>query len=134
MSGAAEVLALLAAVPNLKVYDGKVPDATVPPYVLLYFTQTTPGGETAPDAVDLGFASDVIQLNIYAHNVAGSAAAARTIQAKVRGALLNVRAAVPGRVTHPIRQIDDAPATRDESTGKTIFDLTDVYRLRSVPA
>jgi hypothetical protein len=133
-AGVEEVLALLAVPFPGKAFDGKVPDTTALPYLLLYFTMTTPGGEVAPDAVDLTFNSDVILLNIYAHNVAGSAAAARNVQAKTRTALLNVRPVVAGRVCHPIRQIDDAPATKDESTGKLIFDLTDVYRLRSVPA
>jgi hypothetical protein len=41
---------------------------------------------------------------------------------------------VAGRKCHPIRQVDDAPAVKDESTGTLIMDLADVYRLRSVPA
>lgn len=133
-AGVEEVLVMLNAITNHTTYDGAVPAGTEPPYTVVYFTITTPGGEQAPDAVDLTFDSDVIVLNIYAHNVGGNAQAARAVGWKVRAALLNVKPVVPGRVCHPIRQVDDAPPVRDESTGKTIMDLADVYRLRSVPA
>jgi hypothetical protein len=53
---------------------------------------------------------------------------------KVRAALLNVKPVVANRVCHPIRQVDDVPPVKDESTGILIMDLADVYRLRSVPA
>jgi hypothetical protein len=133
-AGVEEVLAMLHAIPNHTTYDGKVDDGAVPPYTVVYFTITTPGGEQAPDAVNLIGNSDVIVLNIYAHNVGGNAQAARNVGWKVRAALLNVKPVVAGRVCHPIRQWDDAPPARDESTGKMIMDLADVYRLRSVPA
>jgi hypothetical protein len=133
-TGAAEVLALLDAIPNHVTHDGKVPDDAVPPYTLVYLTVVTPSGERAADAVDLTFNSDVIDLSIYVHNVGNNAAAARSVQAKVRLALLNVRPIVDGRKCFPIRFYDDAPAIKDETTGKLIMDLADVYRLRSVPA
>jgi hypothetical protein len=133
-SGAEEVLALLTAISNHTVYDGKVSPNTPPPYTVVYFTVQTPTGEQAPDAVDLIGNSDVINLSIYVHNVGGSAQAARNVSWKVRAALLNVKPVVAGRVCHPIRQVDDAPPVKDESTGTLIMDLADVYRLRSVPA
>ena len=132
--GVEEVLALLNAITNHTTYDGKVPPDTAPPYTVVYFTITTPGGEVAPDAVDLVGNSDVIVLNIYTHNVGGNAQAARAVGWKVRAALLNIKPVVAGRVCHPIRQVDDAPPVKDESTGTLIMDLADVYRLRSVPA
>lgn len=135
-SGAEEVLALLAAIANHTVYDGKVPPNTPAPYSVVYFTIMTPNGEQAPDAVDLIGNSDVIELSIYTHNVGGNAQAARNVSWKVRAALLNVRPVVVGRVCVPIRQVDGPPPTpvKDESTGTLIMDLADVYRLRSVPA
>lgn len=125
---------MLYAITNHTTYDGKVPDGIKPPYTVVYFTIQTPGGEQAPDAVDLVGDSDVINLNIYAHNVGGNAQAARNMSWKVRAALLNVKPVVAGRVCHPIRQVDGAPPVKDESTGTLIMDLADVYRLRSVPA
>jgi hypothetical protein len=137
-AGVEEVLALLTAIPNHTIHDGKVPNTVPPvkpPYTVVYFTIVTPGGEQAPDAVDLIGNSDVINLKIYTHNVGGNAQAARAVSWKVRAALLNVKPVVPGRVCHPIRQEPDEPAPiRDESTGTLIMDLADVYRLRSVPA
>jgi hypothetical protein len=133
-AGVEEVLVMLHAIANHTTYDGKVDTAAVLPYTVVYFTITTPGGEVAPDAVDLTTMSDVIVLNIYTHNVGGNAAAARAVSWKVRAALLNVKPVVAGRKCHPIRHWDDAPPVRDESTGSMIMDLADVYRLRSVPA
>jgi hypothetical protein len=133
-TGATEVFALLDAIPNHTTHDAKVPDDAVAPYTLVYFTVVTPSGDRAADAVDLTFNSDVIDLLIYTHNVGNNAAAARGVQAKVRLALLNVRPVVAGRKCFPIRFYDDAPAIKDETTGKLIMDLADVYRLRSVPA
>lgn len=133
-AGVEEVLALLNAIPNHTNYDGLVPPGTEPPYTVVYFTISTLDGERAPDAVDLVGNSDVINLNIYTHNVGGNAQAARDVSRKVRAALLNVKPVVANRICHPIRHVDDAPQVRDESTGKTIMDLADVYRLRSVPA
>lgn len=133
-AGVEEVLTMLHAIANHTTYDGVVPPDAPLPYTLVYFTIVTPDGEQAPDAVNLIGNSDVINLHIYAHNVGGNAQAARAVGWKVRAALLNVKPVVAGRVCHPIRQVDDAPAVKDESTGKLIMDLADVYRLRSVPA
>lgn len=132
--GVEEVLALLNAITNHTTYDGKVPANTPAPYTVVYFSIQTPGGEQAPDAVDLIGDSDVIVLNIYTHNVGGNAQAARNVAWKVRAALLNVKPVVAGRVCGKIRMVDDAPPVKDESTGTLIMDLADVYRLRSVPA
>ncbi len=137
-SGAEEVLALLTAISNHTVYDGKVPSTVPPvkpPYSVVYFTIVTPDGERAPDAVSLAGDSDVIILKIYVHNVGGSAQAARNVGWKVRAALLNVKPVIAGRVCGKIGQEPDEVAPiKDESTGTLIMDLADVYRLRSVPA
>lgn len=137
-AGADEILALLRALPvtggTLKVHDAKVPDTGgEPPYALAYFTMTTPSADGSPGTVDLTLDSQTIDLTLYLHNVAGNAAAARAVQWKTRTALTNARVTVAGRRCFPVRQIDDAPAVKDETTGKLIVDLTDVYRLRSIP-
>lgn len=134
-AGVEEVLALLTAIANHTVYDGKVPPNTAPPYTVVYFTIVTPGGEQAPDAVDLVGDSDVTVLKIYTHNVGGNAQAARAVSWKVRTALLNVKPVIAGRVCGKIRyEPDEIAPVKDESTGTLIMDLADVYRLRSVPA
>lgn len=132
-AGADELLVRLRALPNLTVYDGKVDDGATLPYAVAYFTMTTASGDAAPGAVDLTLDSQTIDLTLYLHNVAGNGAAARVVQWKTRTALVNARLTVAGRRCWPVRQIDDAPAVRDESTGKLIVDLTDVYRLRTFP-
>jgi len=133
-AGVEEVLAMLNAITNHTTYDGVVPPSTPPPYTVVYFTIMTPDGEQAPDAVNLIGNSDVMDLRIYTHNVGGNAQAARAVGWKVRGALLNVKPVIAGRVCAPIRHWDDVPPVKDESTGTLIMDLADVYRLRSVPA
>lgn len=136
-AGADEILVLLRALPvtggTLSVHDAKVPDTAVPPYALAYFTMTTPSADGSPGTVDLTWDSQTIDLTLYLHNVAGNAAAARAVQWKTRTALTNARIVIAGRRCFPVRQIDDAPAVKDETTGKLIVDLTDVYRLRSIP-
>lgn len=132
-AGADEILALLRALPSLTVHDAKVPDAAPLPYALTYFSMTTASAGGSAGTVDLTLDSQTIDLTLYLHNVAGNAAAARAVQWKTRNALVNARIEVTGRRCFPVRQVDDAPAVKDESTGKLIVDLTDVYRLRSVP-
>jgi hypothetical protein len=130
-AGADEILLLLRSLPSLTVHDAKVPDAAPLPYALTYFAMTTAdGAEVTPLTLD----TQAVDLTLYLHNVAGNAAAARAVQWKTWTALVNARVTITGRKTWPVRQIDDAPATKDESTGKLIVDLTDVYRLRSIPA
>lgn len=130
-AGADELLMLLRALPALTVHDAKVPDAAPLPYALAYFEMATAdGAEVTPLTQD----TQAVDLTLYLHSVAGNAAAARAIQWKTWTALVNTRITVAGRRTWPVRQIDAAPATKDESTGKLIVDLTDVYRLRSIPA
>ena len=127
-------LNLLAAAPGspaLVVYDGAVPSpAPVPPYVVAYFTITTPdepsvGIEDVPNWVDA---------TAYLHCVGGNAAAARAVSGRVRPVLLGVKPTVAGRDCARIRHIDSQPPQRDETTGRLVFDLVDVYQFRSLPA
>lgn len=133
-TGVDEVLAILDGIPNHTTHDGKVPDDAIAPYTLVYFVVSVVGADRAADTSDLSFASRAVDLIIYTHNVGNNAAAARAVAGKVRAALLDVVPVVPGRKAFPIRFYDDAPAVKDETTGKLIMDLADVYRLRTVPA
>lgn len=127
-------LTLLAAAPGspaLVVYDGVVPSPSpLPPYVVAYFTITTPdeaavGMEAVPDWVDCA---------AYLHCVGGNGAAARAVSGRVRGVLLGAQPTVAARSCSRIRHIDSQPPQRDESTGRLVFDLVDVYQFRSLPA
>lgn len=120
--------------PALNVLDGKVPQGTVPPYVLVYFTVATPGGEMAPDKVSINQLSDVVEMSAYCHCVGGNGAAARALTSRVRTALLNQVLSVSGRVCLPVKHTDNYTPDRDETTGATFFDVVDIYRLTSVPA
>lgn len=136
-------LALLAAAPPtspapaLAVYDGKVPDVAAPAYALVYFLIQTPDGLAAPDAVNLNFDSDVIDVWAYVHCVGGDpqgARAARAVAGRVRSAVLNKTLTVANRTCFPIRWREGQPPQRNEETGPGVFDQVDVYGFRSVPS
>ena len=134
---AAAVLGLLDAdnaSPALVVLDGAVTGTQPLPYVLVYLMLQTPDGLAAPDKVNLNFDSDVVDLWVYCHCVGGNAAAARSVSARVRTALLNVTPTITNRVCFPIRFREGDPPQRDESTGPLVMDQVDVYGLVSVPA
>lgn len=131
------VLALLDAdntSPALVVLDGAVTGTQPLPYVLVYLMLQTPDGLAAPDKVSLDFNSDVIDMWVYCHCVGGNAAAARSVSARVRAALLNVTPTIANRVCFPIRYREGNPPQRDESTGPLVMDQVDVYGLTTVPA
>lgn len=126
--------------PPLVVFDGAVPrdpatgKSRTPPYVLVYFTVSTPSGEMAADSTSLDMDSDRIVLRAYCHSVGGNAQAARIVAGRTRAALLNVTPTIAGRTCWPIRHDEGRPAERDESAGTLVLDQVDVYRLESVPA
>lgn len=141
------VLALLAAAPPappfepLQIYDGEVPDrlpdGTGGPavlYCLVYMTMTTPQGSSLTNE------SDTAVVNIYCHSVSGnatadgSAASARIVSQRVRGAVLDVVPTIADRSAFPIRHVDSPPVRRDETAGPRVYDQVDVYRLETVPA
>jgi hypothetical protein len=134
-------LALLRAAPgspSLTVFDGKVGDDAPPAFAVVYFYVETPDGLAAPDAVALTADSDVIDARAYVHCVGGepeASRAARAVAGRVRGALLNRTLTVPGRTCFPIRWREGSPPQRNEEIpGRVVFDQTDVYGWRSVPA
>lgn len=126
------------APPALVVLDGYVPDGTVAPYVLVYFTVSSPTAEQSPGSVGLTFDQTRVVIEAFCHSVASgttsAAAGARAVATRVRNALLNVRPTVSGRTCTPLRHVDNQPPQRDESTGSLVFDQIDVYRYTSVPA
>jgi hypothetical protein len=131
---AAALIALLDAVndsPALVVYDGKVPNGTGAPYVLVYVDDTDP--EFA-DSRPLTGASQRYVMRATCHSVGANALAARMVADRVRTALLDVVPTVTGRTCLPIRREDGQPVDRDETTGIAVFDKVDVYRVESIPA
>jgi hypothetical protein len=131
---ATAVLGLLQAdtgPPALVTFDGFVPAATEPPYVVVYFSLLSP--ESDWDTSNLSFDSRREDCWIYCHSVGGNGAAARSVSSRVRAALLDAQPNVVGRSSWPIRHVENRPAERDESTGRLVIDQVDVYRLSSVP-
>lgn len=124
--------------PLLTVYDGEVPDGSAPAYALVYFYIETPDGLVAPDAVPLTYDSDVIDARAYVHSVGQApeaARAARAVAGRVRSAVLNRTLTITGRSCFPVRWREGQPPQRNEEIpGTTVFDQTDVYGWRSVPA
>lgn len=133
---AAAVLARLAASgsPALTVHDGRVPDAAVPPYVLVRFTFQTLGARDRPDASDLTFASRAFQVTARCYSVATTGQGVRALVNRVSVALLDWAPTVTGRNCSPMRHIDDFETAPDEQTGVAYFQLGDDYRFTSYPA
>jgi hypothetical protein len=124
--------------PSLTVYDGVVPDSPAAAFALVYFYIETPDGLMAPDAVPLTLDSEVIDARAYVHCVGGepeAPRAARAVSGRVRNAVLNRRLVIAGRECFPIRLMESSPPRRNEEIpGRVVFDQTDVYGWRSVPA
>jgi hypothetical protein len=131
------ILALLRAVPDLTVWPpengatvtgkGIVPPGSPRPYVAVHLhTERTSGGR-------LDNRSTRRVTRAFCHCVGDNDIAARAVADLVAGALLDVRPTIDGRSCYPIRHDASQPARPDESTGDTVVDLVDVYRLESMP-
>lgn len=131
----ADALLALASGPGpgtpMTVLDGAVPEGTVPPYVLAYFSDADP---EEPDSRPLSGLPQRYVLRAIFHLVGGNAAATRALGDKLRARLLNVVPPVAGRQCFPVRREDSVPPERDESTGSLVMDRVDIYRLESEPA
>ena len=126
------ILALLDAdntAPALVVYDGRVPDLTEPPYVVVYFADND-----TPASSPLTGEYRRYAMWAYCHCAGGNQIAARAVAQRVRAALLDVTPTVTGRKCWPIRREEGQLVDRDESTGLLVMDGVSVYRLESVPA
>lgn len=124
-------LAPLVANANLgasRVFDGKVPDGSVPPYVLVYLQIAWPR-----DGIGTALSAQQVTITATAtiHSVGLNAAAARVVDMQVRSSLLNVRPVIAGRNCSPIKQDVAEPPDRDESTGKLVMDAVSVYSFSS---
>lgn len=121
--------------PALVVFKGAIPKtldpAPNPPYVVVYFADADP--ENAESRSLAGRSERFVQ-RAYCHCVGGSETAANSVAQRVRAALLDVAPVIAGRQCFRIRREDSQPARPDQSTGITVQDRIDVYRLESVPA
>lgn len=120
--------------PALVVHNGEVPAAARPPYVVVYFVFRTPSGTDEPDKVSLEAHSDVLYTSAYCHSVGGNQYASLAVGGRVRAALRGIIPAVAGRVCGPIAFADGSPVRRDETTGVSVFDFTEVWEYVSLPA
>ena len=119
---ASAILDLLRADPHLTVYDGgTVPDLTEPPYVVVYLSID------AESMSRLCMSSDRTQVRLTTHSVGANGQAARIVASRVRAALLDVKLAVDGWTSYPIRRDYGQPPDRDESTGRVAMDAIDVW-------
>jgi hypothetical protein len=128
---AAALLALLAADPNLKVYDGKVPvDNTgkppTRPYVVLYAPDDTSSVDDLTGRSRRG--DGVYQVT----TVADEADSLRLVRKRVKTVLLDVRPDVTGRTSFPIRHDYSNPALRDDDVQPPVMYGTDGWRCASV--
>jgi hypothetical protein len=130
-------LDLLRADDDLTVFDGAVPTDPAtgkkmpPPYVLVYSTVGRPAAH--PDTSLRNESSRFIP-RWYCHCVGANANASRAVAQRVRTALLDVRPAVDGLSCNPIRQAEDNPPDRDETTGVLVMDAVQVYESYACPA
>jgi hypothetical protein len=122
-------LDLLAADPNLTVYDGAVPNGAARPYVLVYTSMSRPS-EDLDNA--LNGRTGVWTVRWICHCVADDGKAARGVAQRVRTQLLDVAPVVAGLSCGLIRMEGDSlPPQRDESTGDLVMDAVATYRLKA---
>jgi hypothetical protein len=123
-------LGLLRADAGLTVYDGRVPDGSVLPYVLVYTTVSWPPGAEGNTLTGKRVTASV---EWTCHCVAGTASGARVVQQRVRVAFLNQTGAVANRQCGLIKQDEVRAPDRDETTGQLVMDGVSVYSLLSTP-
>lgn len=126
-------MALLRADTALTVYpdaEGNVPTLLAAPYVLVYAAIERPAGA---DGCALDGLSSRWDVRWYTHSVGATEYAAVAVAMRVRAALLDVRPTITGRMCGLIRQEAAQPATKDESTGTPIWDVTQVWVLSTLP-
>lgn len=104
-----------------------VPDDAEPPYVVVHLHREF--GD--PEGMD--GATSRVAMRAYCHCVGADAVGARAVSQLVADALLDYVPTVEGRACFPIRHEQSIPARPDETTGRLVVDLTEVYRLESVP-
>jgi hypothetical protein len=121
-------LLALDANPNLTVFDGKVPDGTDPPYVLVYAQVSWPREGVGTSLLEQQV---TVTTTYICHCVGLTPSAARAVAMQVRSSLLNLRPVIEGRNCGPIKQDDVMPPSRDETTGKLVMDQVATYSFTS---
>ena len=117
-----------------KVFDGEVPSPWPDPplYVLVYASVAWPAGEAgAANALD--HQSVTCRTTWTFHCVGPTAVATRTLAMQIRQSLNNLRPTIPSRDCGLIEQTEALAPTKDETTGRPIFDQVVVYELTTVP-
>jgi hypothetical protein len=123
MTLAGAVVARIDANPNLTVHEGK--PAGSPPYVVVQL------GDGRRSSDRMVTASRVADLIITTHSVGMNVTAARIVRRNVVAQLLDHVLVVPGWQCWPIvHDLERAPAD-DESTGLTVVDAIDQWRLHA---
>jgi hypothetical protein len=122
-------LTLLVADAGLVVYDGVVPPAPTPPYVVVYTTVSRP----SDDSDNSGDGRTRVWVARWiCHCVGANAVSARAVAQRVRTQLLDVRPTVTGLACGLIRMDGEMlPAQRDESTGVPVMDAVATFQLRA---
>lgn len=126
--------------PALTVHDGVVPASGLPPYVLVRFSVRSLGAAVRPDASNLVMQSLPVEVTARVYSVGDVTVPAlaprstRALANRVSAALLDWTPSVAERSCTPLRHIDSADLSPDEATGRTYFEVVDVYRFTSHPA
>lgn len=122
------VLALLDAVPNLRVYDTKSPEKAAPGYVVARFDS----GHRTRDGLLPVSGRFTCVVTVYA--VGEDADQCRLLAEAASGALLDVVPTVPGRSCFPIEHLVSQPTVRDDDVTAPQYYAIDQYQLASIPA
>ena len=125
---------LEALSPALTVYRGKLPPNIAnlnPPWVLVYTSVEFPGGD-GDNGLNQASLTCITSWYCYASGTTDTACLAVT--GRVRGALVDVRPAITGRVCGRIEQTASEPARPHELTGTSVLTALSIYELRTRPA
>jgi hypothetical protein len=127
-------LALLRADIGLVVYpdaEGFVPEGRAEEYVRVYTSIERP--LTDPSSKMDGRTSAWV-VRWYCHSVGSTEHSATAVGMRVRAAMLDVKPTITGRVCGFIRFDSSVPTNPSDTTGVTIYDKVDVYRMRTSPS
>jgi hypothetical protein len=122
------VKALLSAVPNVTVYDAKVPDNATYPYVVVY----ADGGLASVN--NLAAASSWRDWRFQTTSVGTTPDQARLIAEKAQAALLDATPTVTGRSCGRIQHDVSRDIQRDDDVVPPVLYAVDRWRFSSVPA
>jgi len=125
----ARAVAGLTVYPNAEGFTPEPPDRAEQ-YVRFYATISRP---RAADGNALNGLSTTWTTTYYAHCVGPNEYSSAAIAMLVNRALIDQRPAIAGRSVGMIGQAAEQPPTRDESTGRAVFDTVVVYELVTTP-